>query len=130
MLKSNRLTNYFIKTNLVKLMATRIKHGRSSEWANTSHKSSRSSVKELSPNGVSMTNSTAMSNTFDDHFSTIGPKLACKIPLNNGPSFQEFKYLWPLKWKIPNSSPLIVIRCCLFLKNWINLKVLRSRWNI
>ena len=44
-----------------------------------------------------MTNSTAMSNTFDDHFSTIGPKLACKIPLNNGPSFQEFKYLWPLK---------------------------------
>ena len=41
----------------------------------TSHKSSRSSVKELSLNGVSMTNSTALSNTFDDHFSTIGPKL-------------------------------------------------------
>ena len=40
-----------------------------------------------------MTNSTALSNTFDDHFSTIGPKLACEIPLNNGPSFQEFKYL-------------------------------------
>ena len=57
-----------------------------------------SSVKELSPIGVSMTNSTALSNTFDDHFSTIiGPKLACEIPLNNGPSFQEFKYLWPLK---------------------------------
>ena len=63
----------------------------------TSHKSSRSSVKELSPNGVSMTNSTALSNTFDDHFSTINwPKTqACKIPLNNGPSFQEFKHLWP-----------------------------------
>ena len=40
-----------------------------------SHKSGRSSVKELSLNGVSMTNSTALSNTFDDHFSTIGPKL-------------------------------------------------------
>ena len=47
---------------------------------------SRSSVKELSPNGVSMTNSTALSNTFDDHFSTIGQKLACEIPLNNGPN--------------------------------------------
>ena len=44
-----------------------------------------------------MTNSTALSNTFDDHFSTINwPKTqACKIPLNNGPSFQEFKHLWP-----------------------------------
>ena len=50
-----------------------------------------------------------------------GLQLACEIPLTNGPSFQEFKYLWPLKWKIPNSSPVIVIRCCLFLKNWINL---------
>ena len=56
----------------------------------TSHKSGRSSVKELSLNGVSITNLTALSNTFDDHFSTTGPKLACKIPLNNGPSFQEF----------------------------------------
>ena len=54
------------------------------QWANTSHKSSRSSVKWLSPNGVSMTNSTALSNTFVDHFSTSGPKLACEIPLNNG----------------------------------------------
>ena len=33
------------------------------------------SGKELSVNGVSMTNSTALSNAFDDHFSTIGPKL-------------------------------------------------------
>ena len=55
------------------------------------------SGEELSLNGVSITNSTALSNAFDDHFSTIGLKLACKIPLNNGPSFQEFKYLWPLK---------------------------------
>ena len=44
-----------------------------------------------------MTTLTALSNTLDDHFSTIGPKLACEIPLNNGPSFQEFKYLWHLK---------------------------------
>ena len=48
------------------------------------------SGKELSLKRVSITNSTALSKAFDDHFFTIGPKLACKIPLNNGPSFQEF----------------------------------------
>ena len=48
------------------------------------------SVEELSLNGVSITNSTALPDAFDDHFFTIDPKLACKIPLNNGPSFQEF----------------------------------------
>ena len=31
-----------------------------------------------------------MSNTFNDHFSTIGPKLVGEIPLSNGPSFQEY----------------------------------------
>ena len=39
----------------------------------TSHKSGRSSYKELSLNGVSITNninSTTLSNTFDGHFST------------------------------------------------------------
>ena len=41
------------------------------QWANTPHKSGRSSVKELSLNGVSMINSNALSNTFKDHFSTI-----------------------------------------------------------
>ena len=44
------------------------------QWANTSHKSSRSSVKELSPNGVSMTNSNALSNTFNDCTSLQWPK--------------------------------------------------------
>ena len=84
------------------------------------------SAKELRLNGVSITNSTTLSHAFHDLFSTTGPKLTWEIPyLNNGPSFQEiFKYLWPLKRKIPNSSPPIVIRCCLFLKNQINLKVL------
>ena len=52
---------------------------------------------------VSMTNSTSLSNTFDDHFSTIGPKLACEIPLNNGPSFQEFKYLC-MAFKVKDSK--------------------------
>ena len=85
MLKLNRLTNYFIYLN--KFSETDGDPHKTWQVINeliTSHKSGTSSVKELSPNGVSMTNSTALSNTFVDHFSTIGPKLACEIPLNNG----------------------------------------------
>ena len=36
-----------------------------------------------------MTNSAAWSNAVNDHFSTIGSKLASEIPFNNGSSFQE-----------------------------------------
>ena len=104
-------------------MATRIKHGRSS-MSLLLINSAGQSGKELSLNGdVSITNSTALSNAFNDHFSTI----AWEITLNNGPSFQEFKYLWPLKWKIPNSSPLIVIRCCLLEKGCLENDDLRPR---
>ena len=74
MLKSNRLFIIFIKTNLANLMANCIKTWQVINEL-TSHQSGMSSVKELSLNGVSMTNSTALSNAFDDHFSTIGPKL-------------------------------------------------------
>ena len=52
-------------------------------------KTGRSSVRELTLNCVSITNSAALSNTFNDHFSTIGSKLASEIPFNNGSSFQE-----------------------------------------
>ena len=55
-----------------------------------SRKTGSSSVRELSLNGVSITNSTALSNAFNDHFSTIGSKLASEIPFNNGSSFQEY----------------------------------------
>ena len=41
-------------------------------------------------NGVSITNSTALSNAFNDYFSTIGSKLASEIPFKNGSSFQEY----------------------------------------
>ena len=68
MLKSIRLMNYFKKISESDGHPHKM-------WQvinkPTSHKSSRSSLKELSPNGVSMTNSTALSNTFVDHFSTI-----------------------------------------------------------
>ena len=55
-----------------------------------SRKTGRSSVRELSLNGVSITNSTDFSNAFNDHFSTIGSKLASEIPFNNGSSIQEY----------------------------------------
>ena len=77
MLKSNRLTNnllnnyYLIKINLANLMATRIKRGRSSMSLLLINPAGQSD-KELSLNGdVSITNSTALSNAFNDHFSTI-----------------------------------------------------------
>ena len=57
------------------------------QWANTSHKSGTSSVKELSPNEVSMTNSTSLSNTFDDHFSTIGPNSGLQNTFKQWPQF-------------------------------------------
>ena len=41
-------------------------------------------------NGVSTTNTTALSNAFNDHFSTIGSKLASEIPFKNGSSSQEY----------------------------------------
>lgn len=44
----------------------------------------------MSLNGVSITNSTSLSNAFNDHFSTIGSKLASEIPFNNGSSFEEY----------------------------------------
>ena len=44
----------------------------------TSRKAGGSSARELSLNGVSLTNSNALSNAFNDHFSTIGSKLAGK----------------------------------------------------
>ena len=88
MLRSDRLRNYFTKINSANLTATRVKRGR---WSMSLlvAKTGRSSVRELTLNCVSITNSAASSNTFNDHFSTIGSKLASEIPFNNGSSFQE-----------------------------------------
>jgi hypothetical protein len=45
----------------------------------TSRKSGKKSVTSLKVNGVSITNPTALSNQFNNHFATIGPKLASNI---------------------------------------------------
>ena len=48
-------------------------------------------------NGVSITNSTALSNALDDHFSTIMPETDLQNTfISNGSNFQQFKYLRPL----------------------------------
>ena len=88
MLRSDRLRNYLTKINSANLTATRVKRGR---WSMSLlvAKTGRSSVRELTLNCVSITNSAALSNTFNDNFSTIGSKLASEIPFNNGSSFQE-----------------------------------------
>ena len=77
----------------------------------TSRKTGRSSVRELSLNGVSITNSTALSNAFNDHFSTLAPNW-------------HAKYLSIMALVVRNislalmkdfsSSPLIAIRFFLF----------------
>ena len=46
----------------------------------TSRKSNTLSIKELIVNGVSVNKSTDLANAFNEHFSTVGPKLANQIP--------------------------------------------------
>ena len=46
----------------------------------TSRKSNTPSIKELIVDGVSINKSTDLANAFDEHFSTVGPKLANQIP--------------------------------------------------
>ena len=45
-----------------------------------SRKSNTCSVKELIVDGVSITNPTDLPDTFNEHFSTVGPELANEIP--------------------------------------------------
>ena len=47
----------------------------------TSRKINTPSVKELMVNGVPINKSTDLVNVFNEHFSTVGPKLANQIPL-------------------------------------------------
>ena len=46
----------------------------------TSRKSNTYSIKEVIVNGVSINKTTDLANAFNEHFSTIGPKLANEIP--------------------------------------------------
>ena len=48
----------------------------------TSRKLNNLHISEIKQNGISISNSQDLSETFNDHFATIGPKLAKEIPLN------------------------------------------------
>ena len=58
-----------------------------------SRKSNKLSVKELVIDGVSITNSPDLSDAFNEHFSTVGPKLADEIPLLNNQNNNHLEYL-------------------------------------
>jgi len=57
----------------------------------TFHQKNNASVKEWKLNENSVTNSHEVSNAFNDHFSTIGTKLANEVPLvTNGSSYADY----------------------------------------
>ena len=49
----------------------------------TSRRTNNTTAKELKLNGSIISNSNELSNAFNDHFSTTGPRLANKIPPND-----------------------------------------------
>ena len=53
----------------------------------TSRKSGKESVTSLKVNGVSTTNPTMLSNEFNNHFATIGSKLASNISTSDSENY-------------------------------------------
>ena len=74
-------------------MATRVKHGKSVINDLTSRKAVNSSIRELNLNGTSISESFDLLNAFNDHFSSIGPKLANDIPLSDNNDHCHRKYV-------------------------------------
>ena len=60
----------------------------------TSRKQRNCQIKEIKQNGISITQSGELSEAFNDHFATIGSKLADKIPCNNN-TWSYLDYLTP-----------------------------------
>ena len=110
MLQSDRLKNYFTKINSANLTATRVKRGR---WS-----MSLLLAKRAGPRlgswvwiNVSITNSTALSNAFNDHFSTLAPNWHAKYLSIMALVFRNISLAL---MKDFSSSPLIAIRFFLF----------------
>ena len=68
----------------IKQSSTEHKNGSRRTWQTiselTSCKSNTPSIEELIVNGVSINETTDLANAFNEHFSTIGPKVANEIP--------------------------------------------------
>ena len=58
-----------------------------------SRKAANPSIREINLNGISISESSDLSNAFNDHFSSIGPKLANEIPLSNNNGHCHQKYV-------------------------------------
>ena len=59
----------------------------------TSRKATSSSIREIKVNDFSLTESPDLSNAFNEHFSSIGPKLANDIPLSNSNDSCHLEYV-------------------------------------
>ena len=59
----------------------------------TSRKAANLSIRGINLNGTSISESSDLSNAFNDHFSSIGPKLANDIPLSNNNDHSHRKYV-------------------------------------
>ena len=59
----------------------------------TSRKTVNLSITEINLNGTFISESSDLSNAFNDHFSSIGPKLANDIPLSNNNDHCHRKYV-------------------------------------
>ena len=59
----------------------------------TSRKAANLSIREINLNGTSISEPSDLSNAFNDHFSSIGPKLANDIPLSNNNDHCHRKYV-------------------------------------
>ena len=67
---------------LVNLKVILEKHGKTSNEL-TSRRTNNTTVKEFKSNGSIISNSSELSNAFNDHFSTTGPRPANEIPPND-----------------------------------------------
>ena len=59
----------------------------------TSRKAVNLSIREINLNGTSLSESSDLSNAFNDHFSSKGPKLANDIPLSNNNNHCHREYV-------------------------------------
>ncbi|CAH3015189.1 unnamed protein product, partial [Porites evermanni] len=56
----------------------------------TSRKSGKTAITSLKVNGVTITNPTELSNEFNNHFATIGPRLSRNIDCPDGNVYQMY----------------------------------------
>ena len=89
----------------------------------TSRKAANLSIREINLNGTSISEPSDLSNAFNDHFSSIGPKLANDIPLSNNNNHCHREYVKPLT--IDSNSALLIVDRKL-LNKLISLKELVS----